>query len=136
MSCVEERLLSLASPCCARSLLTVRAAISSARPALRPPRLRTLSLMCWYWRSRLLLHLLCGISFSLKVFRDGILREWPTPCSASFDAAPSARMVGSLPVGAAVIGAAGGAIAVVELCAAGAVAAEGGVAAAFRLRAF
>jgi hypothetical protein len=43
-----------ASPARARSLLTVRAAISFARFS-DAPRSSTLSLMCSYWRSRLAL---------------------------------------------------------------------------------
>src|ERR1700740_444526 len=53
MSLVEGRELDRASPLRARSLLTVRAAISSARDR-DAPLLRSLSLMCSYWRSRLL----------------------------------------------------------------------------------
>jgi hypothetical protein len=51
MSSVEERLAVRASPDRARSLFTVRAAISSALPVLSP-RLFALSLMCSYCRSR------------------------------------------------------------------------------------
>src|SRR4249919_2885275 len=60
MSSVEVRLDSLASPARARSLLTVRAAISSAVSSLSP-RSRSPSLMCSYCRSRLLLQPGCGI---------------------------------------------------------------------------
>src|SRR5947209_5396818 len=52
MSRVEVRERLRASPPRARSLLTVRAAISSALLA-EEPRLRWLALMCWYWRARL-----------------------------------------------------------------------------------
>lgn len=51
MSRVEDRLAVLDSPERARSLLTVRAAISSARFVLSP-RCSALSLTCSYWRSR------------------------------------------------------------------------------------
>ena len=51
MSCFDVRLAVLASPDRARSLFTVRAAISSARPVLSP-RCSALSLMCSYCRSR------------------------------------------------------------------------------------
>src|SRR5882757_63701 len=54
MSRVEVRLAPRDSPDRARSLLTVRAAISSARFGASP-RCRALSLMCSYWRSRLAL---------------------------------------------------------------------------------
>ncbi len=50
----------LASPARARSLFTVRAAISSAASSERPRSFRP-SLMCSYCRSRLALHALCGI---------------------------------------------------------------------------
>src|SRR4051794_30801609 len=60
MSSVELRLDSFASPARARSLLTVRAAISSAVSSLRP-RSTNSSLMCSYCRSRLLLHACWGI---------------------------------------------------------------------------
>ena len=56
---MDVRLLSSASPCRARSLLTVRAAISSATLSLRPRSSRP-SLMCSYWRSRFLLQACCG----------------------------------------------------------------------------
>src|SRR5688572_12201847 len=49
-----------ASPARARSLFTVRAAISSALSS-DAPRPLTLSLMCLYCRSRFLLHACCGI---------------------------------------------------------------------------
>ncbi len=58
---MDVRLDSLASPARARSLLTVRAAISSARSSLSP-RSSNPSLMCWYCRSRLSLHPACGMS--------------------------------------------------------------------------
>src|SRR5436305_668958 len=51
MSCVEVRDRERDSPERARSLLTVRAAISSARPSL-VPRSRWLSLTCSYCRAR------------------------------------------------------------------------------------
>src|SRR5438874_12070397 len=51
---------SLASPLRARSLLTVRAAISLAR-LVEAPRSFALSLTCSYWRSRLSLHACCGM---------------------------------------------------------------------------
>ena len=51
MSRFDVPLAVLASPDLARSLFTVRAAISSARPVLSP-RCSALSLMCSYCRSR------------------------------------------------------------------------------------
>jgi len=60
MSSVEVRLACFASPARARSLFTVRAAISSARSSLRPRSFRP-SLMCSYCRSRFALHTCCGI---------------------------------------------------------------------------
>jgi hypothetical protein len=51
MSSRESRDASRASPCRARSLFTVRAAISSARSS-EAPRSRADSLMCSYWRAR------------------------------------------------------------------------------------
>jgi hypothetical protein len=53
MSSFDSRLDSLASPARARSLLTVRAAISLAFSSL-VPRSSSPSLMCSYWRSRFL----------------------------------------------------------------------------------
>src|SRR5438270_7333209 len=55
MSFTDVRLRCLASPDRARSLLTVRAAISVASSSERPPSSRP-SLMCSYWRSRLAFH--------------------------------------------------------------------------------
>src|SRR4051812_14624851 len=60
MSFTELRLAWRASPWRARSLLTVRAAISSATSSERPRSSRP-SLMCSYWRSRLALQACCGI---------------------------------------------------------------------------
>src|SRR5215208_5603994 len=60
MSRRDVREDSFASPLRARSLLTVRAAISLAR-FVEAPLFFSLSLMCSYWRSRLLLHAFCGI---------------------------------------------------------------------------
>src|SRR5213080_3144931 len=54
MSRIEVRLASMVSPCRARSLFTVRAAISSALSS-PVPRSTDPSLMCSYWRSRMLL---------------------------------------------------------------------------------
>jgi hypothetical protein len=51
MSCVDVRERVRDSPDRARSLLTVRAAISSAR-SVDTPRFFALALMCSYWRSR------------------------------------------------------------------------------------
>jgi hypothetical protein len=55
MSRVELRDEVFASPLLARSLFTVLAAISLAR-FVEAPLSCALSLMCSYWRSRLLLH--------------------------------------------------------------------------------
>src|SRR6266513_2598764 len=63
MSWVELRLACLASPARARSLLTVRAAISSAVSSFSP-RSRRPSLMWSYWRSRLSLQASCGMGAS------------------------------------------------------------------------
>src|SRR5665811_2175260 len=60
MSSVDVRLVSSASPARARSLLTVRAAISSAVSSSSPRSTRP-SLMWSYWRSRLSLHARCGM---------------------------------------------------------------------------
>jgi hypothetical protein len=57
MSVRDDRDDERASPLCARSLLTVRAAISLAR-FVDAPRFFALCSMCSYWRSRLLLHAL------------------------------------------------------------------------------
>jgi len=57
---MEERLGRRASPARARSLFTVRAAISSARSS-EFPRSSNPSLMWSYWRSRVAVHLCCGI---------------------------------------------------------------------------
>src|SRR5690242_16829753 len=65
MSSIEVRLASLASPARARSLLTVRAAISSDLSS-PTPRSRKPSLMCSYWRSRLGLQALCGMHSNLR----------------------------------------------------------------------
>src|SRR5205085_7065674 len=79
MSCTEERLRCLASPERARSLLTVRAAISSALSSFSP-RSRRPSLMCSYWRSRFAFHARWGIAHLL----------WDRPCFRQLptDAAP------------------------------------------------
>src|SRR5215211_7324163 len=63
MSRVDERDAVFASPLRARSLLTVAAAICFARFVDVPPFL-ALSLMCSYWRSRLLLQAFCGMWIS------------------------------------------------------------------------
>src|SRR5690242_3906395 len=60
MSSIDERLAVRASPERARSLFTVRAAISSAVSS-SSPRSSALSLMCSYWRSRLALQARCGM---------------------------------------------------------------------------
>src|SRR6266511_4246500 len=65
MSSVDVRLFSLDSPLRARSLFTVRAAISSAVSSLRP-RFSSPLLMCSYWRSRLSLHWFRGIAVSFQ----------------------------------------------------------------------
>src|SRR5262249_61116706 len=59
MSSSDDGLASRASPARARSLFTVRAAISSAVSSVSP-RSRSPSLMCSYWRSRLSDHDLMG----------------------------------------------------------------------------
>src|SRR6266545_2548449 len=59
MSRVEERDAVRASPLRARSLFTVAAAICFAR-FVEVPLFCAPSLMCSYWRSRLLLHAFCG----------------------------------------------------------------------------
>src|SRR3984957_14299023 len=74
MSSVEVLLFVRDSPLRARSLLTVRAAISSAT-SLERPSLSSLSLMCSYWRSRFLLHVWVGIrctSLSLSEGADSL----------------------------------------------------------------
>src|ERR1035437_1000136 len=62
MSERDDALACTDSPCCARSLLTVRAAISSAT-CFPLPRLSRLSLICAYWRSRFALHDFFGMIF-------------------------------------------------------------------------
>src|SRR6266516_3719840 len=66
MSVRDSREDSRASQVRARSLLTVRAAISSAT-SLDSPRCRALSFTCSYWRSRLALQARCGITSSVVV---------------------------------------------------------------------
>src|SRR5213083_2709671 len=75
MSRTDVRLAVLASPERARSLFTVRAAISSARLVLSP-RCFTLALMCSYCRSRLGLDPL-GISAASRWrhWRSGMLQR-------------------------------------------------------------
>src|ERR1700751_1102859 len=68
MSCFDVRLAVLASPDRARSLFTVRAAISSARSVLSP-RCLALSLMCSYCRSRFGLDPL-GMSATFRHWRS------------------------------------------------------------------
>ena len=82
MSSVDDRLDSLASPARARSLLTVRAAISSAVSSLSP-RSSTPSLMCSYWRSRFLLQACCGMPENYP----------PPPGGMSDGSSPSAAAV-------------------------------------------
>ena len=69
MSSRDRREDSFASPARARSLLTVRAAISSALSSEAPLSSR-LSLMCSYCRSRFALHALWHVT-PLSVARDG-----------------------------------------------------------------
>src|SRR5438874_5508691 len=88
MSRSEVRLASVASPARARSLLTVRAAISSAVSSLLPRSSRP-SLMCSYWRSRLALHRLCGMAILLSHLMIG-RRYGQEPLSAAL-----ARLVAS-----------------------------------------
>src|SRR5438477_12931330 len=71
MSSSEVRLACLASPARARSLLTVRAAISSAFSSPMP-RSRKPSLMWSYWRSRLALQARCGMPWNLRRGFDGL----------------------------------------------------------------
>lgn len=59
-SLVEVQLACCASPCWARTLFTVRAAIFLEIPSFLPW-MRSLSRMCWYWRSRLSLHVFRGV---------------------------------------------------------------------------
>ena len=70
-ACVEVRERVRDSPERARSLLTVRAAISFARLVERPWSC-SLSLMCSYCRSRLLLHAFCGTRSLLRRFEGRI----------------------------------------------------------------
>src|SRR5687767_2502025 len=80
MSLVDVRLDCLASPARARSLLTVRAAISSALSSLLP-RFFSPSLMCSYCRSRLEFHACWGIATS----SSRSLPETPTQRPVSLD---------------------------------------------------
>src|SRR5262245_26736425 len=75
MSVTEARLASRASPERARSLFTVRAAISSAVSSLRPCSFRP-CLMCSYCRSRFALQASWGIGCS---FHPGRLGSGPNP---------------------------------------------------------
>src|SRR5688572_27447294 len=82
MSVRESREDVLASPFRARSLLTVRAAISSAL-SFEVPRSRSPSLMCSYCRSRFALHACCGIAPPFAIceegrsrFRAGLFERW------------------------------------------------------------
>src|SRR5262249_46252175 len=69
MSLVDVRLACRDSPARARSLFTVHAAISSARPSGRPWA-RMLFLMSSYWRSRLAVQDCCGIARSFRRSED------------------------------------------------------------------
>jgi hypothetical protein len=89
MSCFDVRLAVLASPDRARSLFTVRAAISSARLVLSP-RCPALSLMCSYCRSRFGLDPL-GMSATFRHWRSHLTGALPRS-SSSIPALP-------LPVG-------------------------------------
>src|SRR3954452_11132211 len=73
MSSVDVRLASLASPARARSLLTVRAAISSAVSSDRPSSSSPF-LMWSYWRSRFLLHA-SGMSCSFLLVLHRVRRS-------------------------------------------------------------
>src|SRR3954469_23598334 len=77
MSLTELRLACLASPARARSLLTVRAAISSAVSS-DSPRFFSPLLMCSYWRSRLAFHAFCGIWTSLQLESVVVIANYPT----------------------------------------------------------
>src|SRR3984957_14175583 len=92
MSPVEVRELAFASPLRARSLLTVRAAISSARFS-ETPCLRSLSFMCSYWRSRLLPFLtprggISSTSDQLLVFRGRAQNRAPDALKSSYPNSP------------------------------------------------
>src|SRR5215207_7873804 len=73
MSCVDVRERWRDSPLRARSLLTVRAAISSARDSEAPCSF-WLSLMCSYWRARLVPFLTPrgGIGGSFRCVKEGL----------------------------------------------------------------
>ena len=87
MSAVEVLLVSSASPLRARSLLTVRAAISSASSSERP-RSSSPSLMWSYCRSRFLLHACWGIRATssicsmCSICSIGSTRSYPPSCLA------------------------------------------------------
>src|ERR1700739_3241602 len=81
MSRVDVRLAVLASPDRARSLFTVRAAISSARLVLSP-RCLALSLMCSYCRSRFGLDPL-GMSATFRLGRPHLARRSYAVAAAS-----------------------------------------------------
>src|SRR5438132_8299882 len=81
MSLRESREDDFASPLRARSLLTVRAAISFAR-LVEAPRFLAPSLTCSYCRSRLLLHADCGIRIPPhRLFRRGVARLFAFLCA-------------------------------------------------------
>jgi hypothetical protein len=97
MSRVEVLLAVLASPERARSLFTVRAAISSARLVL-PPRCFALALMCSYYRSRLGLDPLgTAATSSYRHSRSRVLA--PLPCALRSMPPCSRALVQPLPRG-------------------------------------
>src|SRR3954454_11873198 len=90
MSRVEVLLACLDSPDWARFLLTVRAAISSARSSLSPRSLAE-DLTCSYCRSRFLLHCCCGIPASSRSAPVQVFAHLgPTPVCEEHSSVPDA----------------------------------------------
>src|SRR4029450_2187438 len=90
MSRVDVGLEVLASPERARSLLTVRAAISSAVSSSRP-RCSRPCLMCSYCRSRLALHAFWGMTSSFRPFAS----DYPSGIELPDAARLQARVAGA-----------------------------------------
>ena len=92
MSSVEVREASLASPARARSLFTVRAAISSASSS-GTPRSSSPCSMWRYWRSRLAFHRFIGIALFLGILDplSGVTDPYPAIAGVDGAARPPAR---------------------------------------------
>src|SRR5947207_1351660 len=93
MSFTDVRLRCLASPARARSLFTVRAAISSAVSSDRP-RSRKPSLMCLYWRSRFLFHACCGTAITPHACRASTAGSVVEPSRVEYPVAEGGKRCG------------------------------------------